>query len=195
MPRRARKLIRKNDAEYLLSSNLAGNLEGDLLRDFERAELHRTIQKWACLFTLQISHIEVSTRGFMISCKSYAKPFSLACIKERYIAFYERFCSGAKRHERLMALEDETFLKKEQLRLSSISDFMQVVKICFTQWYNKYHNRNGPIFEGRFSSKLKRIIKTVQNLLKKLIPRKKELFRPNWIRKSYKGIFIFPYRE
>ena len=39
-------------------------------------------------------------------------------------------------------------------RMWNVSSYMKVLKQCFTQWFNRKHNRTGTLWEGRFKSTL-----------------------------------------
>ena len=48
----------------------------------------------------------------------------------------------------------EEFRQRFFARMWDLSAYMKVLKQCFTQWFNKRHQREGVLWEGRFKSVL-----------------------------------------
>ena len=48
----------------------------------------------------------------------------------------------------------EAFRRKFFARMWNLSEFMKIVKQCFSQWFNRKHGRRGVLWEERFKSEL-----------------------------------------
>ncbi len=48
----------------------------------------------------------------------------------------------------------EAFRRKFFARMWNLSEYMKIVKQCFTQWFNRKHGRRGVLWEERFKSEL-----------------------------------------
>ena len=181
MARKARNLIRNCDASYALESTILGPLEGELINHHEQAKLKKLISKWAGLFTLKVEDIAVNSRGFSLKCCSYtnADKIPLIQIKQRLTAFYLSYYPPETRQTYLNKLEKQDFLEKERQRLGRINEFMKVVKICFTAWYNERYQRQGPVFAGRYKSELLQVFKkAIKRVLQRVLRQADEATSP-----------------
>lgn len=58
--------------------------------------------------------------------------------------------NNPKKIEQLVEKVKSPYLK----RMWDLSEFMKLIKQCFTRWYNRTHNKSGTLWEGRFKSQL-----------------------------------------
>ncbi len=86
--------------------------------------------------------IEMSDAAFLSKIQSFYSKSYYIDVKQ----MLERFRQGDSNHAA------EELKKKYTHRMHDLSIFMQCLKMRFTQWFNKTHNRTGTLWEGRFKS-------------------------------------------
>ena len=191
MPRQARIKLKNYDVIYEIESQLSGASQGRLLDDRERAKLMQIIQKWASVFALDMQHVDIHLRGFNLTCKFFKNKPGKKSLTKRLKDFYCRFYSGQTLRQKLKKLKDAGFIHRERQRLSDVSEFIKNVKQCFAAWYNKKHNRQGPLFAGRFKSMIRACYDRTAPVKKIL----SKLFQIEDIYPSFNKAFYYPPRK
>jgi len=140
MPRTPRMIIEDETAIYHVMSRTA--LDGFPLGDIEKDFMLDLIRRYADLYFVEILGFCLLGNHFHILVKMFPEhKFTDEDIKKRYAAFY-----GDDR-----AFSDG-WIPSLREKLSNISEFVREIKVGFTRYYNKLHNRRGYFWGDRFKS-------------------------------------------
>jgi REP element-mobilizing transposase RayT len=140
MPRIARLLIDSESTLYHVMSRTA--LDGFPMGDKEKEYLLNHIKRYSKLYLVDIIGFSFLDNHFHILLKMHpGDHYSDKEIKDRYTQFYD----------------DDLNFKNDDIqyyrdRWSSLSCFMSELKLRFTRFYNRCHNRRGFFWGGRFKS-------------------------------------------
>jgi REP element-mobilizing transposase RayT len=140
MPRTTRLIINDETAVYHVMSRSA--LDGFPLGDVEKDFMLDLIRRYADLYFVEILGFCLLGNHFHILVKMFPEhKFTDEDIKKRYVAFYgddRAFADG--------------WIPSLREKLSNISEFVREIKVGFTRYYNKGHNRRGYFWGDRFKS-------------------------------------------
>ncbi len=140
MPRTQRLIINDETAVYHVMSRTA--LSGFPLEDVEKDFMLALIRRYSALYLTEILGFCLMGNHFHILVKMVPEyKFTNEDIKKRYATFY-----GDKRE----LYEGQIPSLRE--KLSNLSEFVREIKVGFTRYYNKRHNRRGYFWGGRFKS-------------------------------------------
>ena len=140
MPRTQRLIINDETAVYHVMSRTA--LSGFPLEDVEKDFMLALIRRYSALYLTEILGFCLMGNHFHILVKMVPEyKFTNEDIKKRYATFY-----GDKRE----LYEGQIPSLRE--KLSNLSEFAREIKVGFTRYYNKRHNRRGYFWGGRFKS-------------------------------------------
>ncbi len=140
MPRTQRLIINDETAVYHVMSRTA--LDGFPLDDIEKDFMVDLIRRYSTLYFVEILGFCLMGNHFHLLVRMFPEfKFTDEDIKKRYADFYgeeEAFADGRIPYRRE--------------KLSSLSEFMREIKVGFTRWYNRRHNRRGYFWGDRFKS-------------------------------------------
>jgi hypothetical protein len=138
MPRTTRLIINDEIAVYHVMSRTA--LDGFPLGDIEKDFMVDLIRRYSALYLVKILGFCVMGNHFHILVRMFPEhKFTDEDIKKRYVAFYgddRAFADG--------------WIPSLREKLSNISEFVREIKVGFTRYYNKMHNRRGYFWGDRF---------------------------------------------
>ncbi len=140
MPRTPRLIINGEAGVYHVMSRTA--LDGFPLGDIEKDFMVDLIRRYSVLYFVEILGFCIMGNHFHILVRMFLEhKFTDEDIKKRYLAFYG---------------DDKTFpygwIPSLREKLSSLSEFIREIKVVFTRYYNKGHNRRGYFWGDRFKS-------------------------------------------
>jgi len=140
MPRTQRLIIGDETAVYHVMSRTA--LDGFPLGDIEKDFMLDLIKRYSSLYFVEILGFCLMGNHFHFLVRMFPEhKFTDEDIKKRYVAFYG---------------DDKTFtdgwIPSLREKLSSLSEFVREIKVVFTRYYNKGHNRRGYFWGDRFKS-------------------------------------------
>ncbi len=140
MPRTKRLIIGDETAVYHVMSRTA--LDGFPLGDIEKDFMLGLIRRYSSLYFVEILGFCLMGNHFHILVRMFPEhKFTDEDIKKRYVAFYG---------------DDKTFpdgwIPSLREKLSNLSEFVREIKVVFTRYYNKVHNRRGYFWGDRFKS-------------------------------------------
>ncbi len=140
MPRTQRLIIKDETAVYHVMSRTA--LDGFPLDDVEKDFMLELIKRYAALYLVEILGYSLMGNHFHILIRMFPDHrFTDDDIKQRYVRFYidkRAFADGQ--------------IPSLRMKLSSLSEFMREIKVGFTRYYNRRHNRRGYFWGDRFKS-------------------------------------------
>ena len=140
MPRTPRLIINGEAGVYHVMSRTA--LDGFPLGDIEKDFMVDLIRQYSRLYLVEILGFCVMGNHFHILVRMFPEhKFTDEDIKQRYVAFYgddRPFADG--------------WIPSLREKLSNISEFVREIKVGFTRYYNKMHNRRGYFWGDRFKS-------------------------------------------
>jgi len=140
MPRTTRLIINDETAVYHVMSRTA--LDGFPLGDVEKDFMLDLIRRYSALYFVEILGFCLMGNHFHILVKMFPEyKFTDRDIQKRYEAFYgdeRKFAAG--------------WIPSLREKLSSLSEFVREIKVGFTRYYNKRHNRRGYFWGDRFKS-------------------------------------------
>ena len=140
MPRTTRLLINDETAVYHVMSRTA--LDGFPMDDIEKDFMLDLIRRYSSLYLVEILGLCLMDNHFHILVRMFPEhKFADEEIKKRYENFYG--------DERAFAAGQIPSLRE---KLSSLSEFVREIKVGFTRYYNKRHNRRGYFWGDRFKS-------------------------------------------
>jgi len=140
MPRTQRLIINDETAVYHVMSRTA--LNGFPLDDVEKDFMLDLIRRYSSLYLTEILGFCLMGNHFHILVKMVPEhKYTNEDIRKRYATFY-----GDKRE----LYEGQIPSLRE--KLSNLSEFVREIKVGFTRYYNKRHNRRGYFWGGRFKS-------------------------------------------
>jgi len=145
MGRIQRGFLRNMEFSVHIMSYTAG--KESLLKEKEREQLVRTIERFSQLFFVQVVGYCVMDNHFHLLVKTKKhEDYSDEEIIERLIAHY-----GVKKFEECYADKPMYYYRQW---LSCISNYVQMIKKTFSNWFNKRRNRVGTLWGERFKSVL-----------------------------------------
>ncbi len=140
MPRTQRLIIGDETAVYHVMSRTA--LDGFPLDNVEKDFMLDLIKRYATLYLVEILGFSLMGNHFHILVKMFPDyEFADEDVKQRYDLFYG--------DERVLA---DGQIPSLRVKLSSLSEFMREIKVGFTRYYNRRHNRRGYFWGDRFKS-------------------------------------------
>ena len=140
MPRTTRLIINDETAVYHVMSRTA--LDGFPLKDIEKDFMLDLIRRYSSLYLVEILGLCLMDNHFHILVRMFPEyKYTDEDIKKRYEAFYG--------DDRVFAAGQIPSLRE---KLSSLSEFVREIKVGFTRYYNKRHNRRGYFWGDRFKS-------------------------------------------
>jgi len=140
MPRTTRLIINDETAVYHVMTRTA--LDGFPLGDVEKDFMLDLIRRYSALYLVEILGFCLMDNHFHILVRMFPEyKFTDEDIKKRYEGFY-----GG---DRVFATGQIPSLRE---KLSSLSEFVREIKVGFTRYYNKRHNRRGYFWGDRFKS-------------------------------------------
>lgn len=140
MPRTSRMIITNEQAVYHVMSRTA--LEGFPLGSVEKDFLLELIKRFSELYFTEILGFCLMGNHFHLLVKMLPeKDFSNTEIKRRCQTFYGKNYIFPEGH-----------LPHFRLKLASLSEFVRDIKVNFTRYYNRRHNRRGYFWGDRFKS-------------------------------------------
>ena len=140
MPRTTRLIINDETAVYHVMTRTA--LDGFPLGDVEKDFMLDLIRRYSALYLVEILGFCLMDNHFHILVKMFPEyKFTDEDIKKRYEGFYG--------DDRVFATGQIPSLRE---KLSSLSEFVREIKVGFTRYYNKRHNRRGYFWGDRFKS-------------------------------------------
>jgi REP element-mobilizing transposase RayT len=140
MPRTTRLIINDEAAVYHVMSRTA--LDGFPLGDIEKDFMLDLIRRYSELYLVEILGVCLMGNHFHILVRMFPDhKFSDEDIQKRYENFYG--------DERIFAAG---WIPSLRDKLSNLSEFMREIKVGFTRYYNKRHNRRGYFWGDRFKS-------------------------------------------
>jgi len=140
MPRTQRLIINDETAVYHVMSRTA--LNGYPLKDIEKDFMLDLIRRYSALYLVEILGLCLMDNHFHILVRMLPEyKFTDEDIKKRYEVFYG--------NDRVFAAGQIPSLRE---KLSSLSEFVREIKVGFTRYYNKHHNRRGYFWGDRFKS-------------------------------------------
>ena len=153
MPRTQRLKISDETAVYHVTSRTA--LDGFPLGDVEKDFMLDLIRWYAGLYLVEILGFCLMGNHFHLLVKMFPEyKFTDEEIKKRYEEFYG---------------DDRTFsygqVPSLREKLSNLSEFVREIKVGFTRYYNRRHNRRGYFWGDRFKSVIVEKGETLVNCL------------------------------
>ena len=140
MPRTQRLIINDETAVYHVMSRTA--LDGFPLKDIEKDFMLDLIRRYSSLYLVEILGLCLMDNHFHILVRMFPEyKYTDEDIKKRYEGFYGE--------DRAFAAGQIPSLRE---KLSSLSEFVREIKVGFTRYYNKRHNRRGYFWGDRFKS-------------------------------------------
>ncbi len=140
MPRTQRLKISDETAVYHVMSRTA--LDGFPLGDVEKDFMLDLIRRYAALYLVEILGFCLMGNHFHLLVKMFPEyKFTDEDIKKRYVGFYGSDRSFA--YGQIPSLRE---------KLSNLSEFVREIKVGFTRYYNRRHNRRGYFWGDRFKS-------------------------------------------
>ena len=140
MPRIPRMVINDETTVYHVMSRTA--LDGFPLGDIEKDFMIDLIKRYAGLYFVEILGVCIMGNHFHLLVKMLPEyKFSDKEIKKRFVDFYG--------NQRLFA---DGLIPSLRQKLSSLSEFIREIKVGFTRFYNRRHNRRGYFWGDRFKS-------------------------------------------
>ena len=140
MPRTTRLIINDETAVYHVMSRTA--LDGFPLKDIEKDFMLDLIRRYSSLYLVEILGLCLMDNHFHILVRMFPEyKFTDEDIQKRYEDFYG--------DDRIFAADWIPSLRE---KLSSLSEFVREIKVGFTRYYNKRHNRRGYFWGDRFKS-------------------------------------------
>ena len=140
MPRTTRMIIDDETAVYHVMSRTA--LDGFPLGDVEKDFMLDLMRQYSALYFVEILGFCLMDNHFHILVRMFPEhKFTDEDIKKRYVVFYgddRAFADG--------------WIPSLREKLSNISEFVREIKVGFTRYYNKMHNRRGYFWGDRFKS-------------------------------------------
>ena len=140
MPRIPRMVINDETTVYHVMSRTA--LDGFPLGDTEKDFMLDLIKQYAALYLVEIIGLCLMGNHFHLLVKMLPEyKFTDADIKKRYVCFYgdeREFTDGQ--------------IPSLRAKLSSLSEFVREIKVGFSRYYNRRHNRRGYFWGDRFKS-------------------------------------------
>ncbi len=140
MPRTQRLIINDETAVYHVMSRTA--LDGFPLDDIEKDFMVDLIRHYSTLYFVEILGFCLMGNHFHLLVRMFPEyKFTDKDIKKRYADFYgeeEAFADGRIPYWRE--------------KLASLAEFMREIKVGFTRYYNRRHNRRGYFWGDRFKS-------------------------------------------
>ncbi len=117
-------------------------LDGFPLGDVEKDFMLDLIRRYSALYLVEILGLCVMGNHFHLLVKMLPEyKFTDQDLKKRYMGFYgddREFTDG--------------LIPSLRVKLSSLSEFVREIKVCFARYYNKRHNRRGYFWGDRFKS-------------------------------------------
>ena len=142
MPRIPRMVIDDETTVYHVMSRTA--LDGFPLGDIEKDFMLDLIRRYSSLYLVEIIGVCIMGNHFHLLVKMFPEyKFSDEEIEKRFVAFY-----GADREFA------DGLIPSLRQKLSSLSEFVREIKVGFSRYYNKHHNRRGYFWGDRFKSVL-----------------------------------------
>jgi len=140
MPRIPRMVINDETTAYHVMSRTA--LDGFPLGDVEKDFMLDLIRRYSKLYLVEILGFCLMGNHFHILVKMFPEhKFTDEDIKKRYEGFYG--------DDRVFTAGQIPSLRE---KLSNLSEFVREIKVGFTRYYNKRHNRRGYFWGDRFKS-------------------------------------------
>ena len=140
MPRTPRLINKDETTVYHVMSRTA--LDGFPLRDVEKDFMLDLIRRFSKLYFVEILGFCLMGNHFHILVRMFPEhKFTDEDIKKRYEAFY--------RSDSLFAAGWIPSLRE---KLASLSEFVREIKVGFTRYFNKRHQRRGYFWGDRFKS-------------------------------------------
>ena len=140
MPRTTRLIINDETAVYHVMSRTA--LDGFPLGDVEKDFMLDLIRRYSKLYLVEILGFCLMGNHFHILVKMFPESkYTDEDIKKRYESFYG--------DDRMFAAGQ---IPSWREKLSNLSEFVREIKVGFTRYYNKRHNRRGYFWGDRFKS-------------------------------------------
>ena len=140
MPRIPRMVINDETTVYHVMSRTA--LDGFPMDDIEKDFMLDLIRRYCSLYLVEILRFCLMDNHFHILVRMFPEyKFTDEDIKKRYEGFYG--------DDRAFAAGQIPSLRE---KLSSLSEFVREIKVGFTRYYNKRHNRRGYFWGDRFKS-------------------------------------------
>jgi len=140
MPRTQRLIVNDETAVYHVMSRTA--LDGLPLGDIEKDFMLDLIRRYSKLYLVEILGFCLMGNHFHILVRMFPEyKFTDEDIKKRYEAFYG--------DDRIFAAGWIPSLRE---KLSNLSEFVREIKVGFTRYYNRRHNRRGYFWGDRFKS-------------------------------------------
>ena len=140
MPRTSRMIIGNQKAVYRVMSRTA--LDGCPLKDVEKDFMLDLIKRFSGLYFTEIFGFCLMGNHFHLLVKMIPEDrYTDDQIQKRFKTFYgvsREFADGQIPYWRE--------------KLSSLSEFMREIKVCFARYYNRRHNRRGYFWGDRFKS-------------------------------------------
>lgn len=153
MPRVARMIISNEPAVYHVMSRTA--LDGFPLGDIEKDFMLDLIKRYAALYFTEIYGFCLMGNHFHLLVKMIPEiNYSDEAIQKRFEAFYGK--------NRAFSDNDIPYLRE---KLSSLSELVREIKVGFSRFYNKRHNRRGYFWGDRFKSLIVQKGETLVNCL------------------------------
>jgi REP element-mobilizing transposase RayT len=140
MPRTQRLIINDETAVYHVMSRTA--LDGFPLDDIEKDFMVDLIRHYSTLYFVEILGFCLMGNHFHLLVRMFPEfKFTDKDIKKRYADFYgeEEIFAGGR-------------IPYWREKLASLSEFMREIKVGFTRYYNRRHNRRGYFWGDRFKS-------------------------------------------
>jgi REP element-mobilizing transposase RayT len=140
MHRTQRLIISDETAVYHVMSRTA--LDGFPLGDIEKDFMLDLIRRYSSLYLVEILGVCIMGNHFHLLVKMIPEyKYTDENIKKRYVGFY--------RDERVFT---NALIPAMREKLSNLSEFVREIKVGFTRYYNKRHNRRGYFWGDRFKS-------------------------------------------
>jgi len=140
MPRISRMIIPEQKTVYHVMSRTA--LDGLPFGDIENDELLKIIKRLSTVYFTDILGFCLLGNHFHILVRMFpGQDFSDSDIKNRHVAYYGNDIGLSDKNI-------EFFRKK----WSSLSEFVKDIKVTFSRYYNKKHDRRGTLWGERFKS-------------------------------------------
>jgi len=140
MPRTTRLIINDETAVYHVMSRTA--LDGFPLGNVEKDFMLDLIRRYSSLYLVEILGFCLMSNHFHILVRMFPEyKFTDEDIQNRYENFYgddKIFAAG--------------WIPSLREKLSNLSEFVREIKVGFTRYYNKRHNRRGYFWGDRFKS-------------------------------------------
>ena len=140
MPRISRMIIPEQKTVYHVMSRTA--LDGLPFGDIENDELLKIIKRLSVVYFTEILGFCLLGNHFHLLVRMFpGRDFNDTDIKDRYIAYYGSDLG--------LSYENIEFFRK---KWSSLSEFVKDIKVTFSRYYNKKHDRKGTLWGERFKS-------------------------------------------